>query len=74
MKYIQPSFQIQCRLVVIPYSPVAFAARLDCIDGIAKARTCVCVKELPLGTDVEIECIAAVKGDQKEDLVMSALL
>ncbi|RAQ43083.1 protein mmf1 [Aspergillus flavus] len=37
------------------------------------APTCVCVKELPLGTDVEIECIAAVKGDQKEDLVMSAL-
>ncbi|KAJ5263545.1 hypothetical protein N7478_011150 [Penicillium angulare] len=25
------------------------------------ARTCVCVKELPLGTDVEIECIAGVK-------------
>ncbi|KAJ5659269.1 hypothetical protein N7507_005720 [Penicillium longicatenatum] len=24
------------------------------------ARTCVCVKELPLGTDVEIECIAGV--------------
>ena len=74
MKYIQPSFQIQCRLVVIPYSTVAFTVRLDCVDGIAKARTCVCVKELPLGTDVEIECIAAIKGDQKEDLVMSALL
>ncbi|KAE8312476.1 Endoribonuclease L-PSP/chorismate mutase-like protein [Aspergillus transmontanensis] len=38
------------------------------------ARTCVCVKELPLGTDVEIECIAAVKGDQKEDVLLSALL
>ncbi len=25
------------------------------------ARTCVCVKELPLGTDVEIECIAGIE-------------
>ncbi|KAJ5591952.1 uncharacterized protein N7459_002321 [Penicillium hispanicum] len=24
------------------------------------ARTCVCVKELPMGTDVEIECIAGI--------------
>ncbi|CAI7677507.1 unnamed protein product [Penicillium pancosmium] len=29
------------------------------------ARTCVCVKELPLGTDVEIECIAGVKSNAK---------
>ncbi|KAE8423002.1 Endoribonuclease L-PSP/chorismate mutase-like protein [Aspergillus pseudocaelatus] len=37
------------------------------------ARTCVCVKELPLGTDVEIECIAAVKGDQKERLLSAVI-
>ena len=30
-----------------------------------QARTCVSVKELPLGTDVEIECIAGVKRDAK---------
>ncbi|KAJ5155385.1 hypothetical protein N7492_008188 [Penicillium capsulatum] len=29
------------------------------------ARTCVCVKELPMGTDVEIECIAGVKRGAK---------
>ncbi|PGH12051.1 hypothetical protein AJ80_06870 [Polytolypa hystricis UAMH7299] len=27
-------------------------------DGIKPCRTCVAVKELPFGTDVEIECIA----------------
>ncbi|KAJ5934817.1 hypothetical protein N7454_001170 [Penicillium verhagenii] len=32
------------------------------------ARTCVCVKELPLGTDVEIECIAAVKNAKQSKL------
>ncbi|KAJ5778240.1 hypothetical protein N7520_001486 [Penicillium odoratum] len=34
----------------------------------APARTCVCVKELPLGTDVEIECIAGVKNTNKSQL------
>ncbi|KAJ5682809.1 hypothetical protein N7462_005974 [Penicillium macrosclerotiorum] len=29
------------------------------------ARTCVCVKELPMGTDVEIECIAGLSRNQK---------
>ncbi|EFW18792.1 hypothetical protein D8B26_005600 [Coccidioides posadasii str. Silveira] len=27
-------------------------------DGVKPCRTCVAVKELPFGTDVEIECIA----------------
>lgn len=29
-------------------------------DGIIQARTCVSVKALPLGTDVEIECSAFI--------------
>lgn len=35
------------------------------------ARTCVGVASLPLGADVEIECMAEVpeKGDQEEEYI-----
>ncbi|OKP10418.1 RutC family protein [Penicillium subrubescens] len=32
------------------------------------ARTCVCVAALPMGTDVEIECIAGVRSSTSEKL------
>ncbi|KAE8380484.1 YjgF-like protein [Aspergillus bertholletiae] len=31
-------------------------------SGVMPARTCVAVKELPFGSDVEIECMAALKS------------
>ena len=73
MKYIRPSFQIQCRWVEIPYTIVALVDRPDSIDEISKTRAFICVKELPLGTDVETECVAAVKGDQKEHLLCALI-
>ncbi|KAE8330319.1 Endoribonuclease L-PSP/chorismate mutase-like protein [Aspergillus sergii] len=36
----------------------AYAKKIP--DGIKPVRTCVAVKELPFGSDVEIECIAAL--------------
>ncbi|KAL1981255.1 hypothetical protein VTN96DRAFT_2854 [Rasamsonia emersonii] len=32
------------------------------------ARTCVCVQSLPLGTDIEVECIAAIDSPVKTRL------
>ncbi|OSS55033.1 hypothetical protein B5807_01699 [Epicoccum nigrum] len=34
-------------------------------EGVKPARTCVFVKALPLGTDVEIECVARVSETAK---------
>ncbi|KAH6612749.1 protein mmf2, mitochondrial precursor [Boeremia exigua] len=46
--------------------PADFAAMNEVYEtffpGTKPARTCVFVKALPLGTDVEIECVASVGG------------